>query len=229
MRYFIPLICFLVTLPGYVRGQHVDDDSVSYTPIPLPVPESITKKKFLSDSIFTNRKPVYFFSLNVGSLFGCNNCIDAAGVSTTFSAANGVAFKKLRVGVAGGFDSYLGWNAIPVSAVVSWDLWGNRNRNAFFIQLNYGHSKAWMINALHPYGFDKAKGGRMFSPQVGYRIKYHDINISLLTGIKLQRVFAYYKYPTWNWNGFEYIQGTNFSKVEENISRFMVSVSVGWK
>lgn len=228
MRNCIFLFC-IFSASLLASGQRVSDDSISYTPIPLP-DELKSGAKKEAGPIVGSRKFVYYLSFNVGSLFGCSDCSEAAGVSSSFSAVNGVTIgKKIRVGIGAGFDSYLNWSAVPVLASASWDLWGNRNSNAFFLQLNYGYSKAWMVGGMQGYGFDRAEGGRMFLPQIGYRLKYHDINLSFMTGLKLQRVASYYKYPTWNWVNGEYRQGTNLSKIEENMSRLMISVAVGWK
>src|SRR5688572_14224415 len=99
MRYFIFYTGFLVASTFVLQAQHVSDDSVSYTPIPLSEQKNSLRKTKNQDSVIGNERPVYFFSLNVGSLFGCGDCVEAAGVSSTFSAVNGVAIKKLRAGV----------------------------------------------------------------------------------------------------------------------------------
>jgi hypothetical protein len=226
MRHYSFYIGFILASTFGLQAQNVND-SVSYTPIPLPVGEKAFKEKPGMDSINGSEKPVYFFSLNVGSLFGCGDCVEAAGVSSTFSAVNGVAIKKLRAGIGLGFDSYYGWNVIPLTGMLSLDLWGTRNTNALFLQLNYGQSKVWAVDAFERYGFERAKGGRMIAPLVGYRIKYHDVNITILAGVKWQRVTSHYSYPSWNWINGEWQQGTNTTQVEENMSRLMISLSVG--
>ena len=68
----------------------------------------------------------------------------------------------------------------------------------------------------------------MFSPQAGYRVKYHDLNLSFAVGVKFQRVFSYYEYSAWTMVNGEYQQGTNNSIVRQDMSRLMITMGVGF-
>lgn len=225
MRLLFTVAVFLI--PDFLQAQHVTDDSVQYTPIPIPV----VKEKKAHDSGETSkrdRKVVYFLLLQSGALVGCSQCGDATDVSFTTSAVNGVTIaKKIQAGVGLGFDTYLGWQTLPVYTSLGYDLFGSKNGNAFFIQLNYGYSKAWRLESFRGYSFERAEGGRMFASQAGYRIKYHDLNFSFMAGVKFQRVFSYYAYPTWNLFNGEYQQGTNNTTVKQDMSRLMITMAVG--
>ncbi len=234
------IISFAIDL----SAQNLDVDSIYYTPLPRPGQLKQKRKSFhqqnSKDTIFLNSKRrdeivlgdrhFYFLSLQTGSLIGCKDCSDGKGVSSTVSFLNGVILgEKFRAGVGVGFDSYMGWQTAPAFASVSWDIFGNRNRDALFIQLNYGFSKAWRQKSFEGYGFKNAEAGRMFSPQIGYRIKYHDLKLSLAVGAKLQRVFTFYEYPTWNWVAGEYQPGKSYSTVKQDMSRLMITIAVGWR
>jgi hypothetical protein len=165
-------------------------DSVRYTPIVKPI-KSIADKAEVSASA---KKVNYFFNVQVGSLVGCNDCDN--GKDFTFSAAtvHGVSFgKKLRVGLGIGFDSYLNWQTLPLFGQASWDLIGNKNRNALFLQLAYGWAHPWFVksSAYANYltdPFSSVEGGRMINPQIGYRIKYYDLRIAFSVGYKYQSI-----------------------------------------
>ena len=215
-------------------AQDFDGDSVYYTSIPKPVVphkknRSARNEKF-KDTVFLDQKPIYFFSIQSGSLIGCNDCSKGKDVSSTLSIVNGVTIRgKIRAGIGLGFDSYVGWHTSPAFVSLSWDVIGNKNRSAFFIQLACGYSKAWRQKSYQTYAFQKAEGGRMLAPQLGYRLKYHDLNLSLAVGTKLQRVFSYYEYPTWRWVNGAYQPGTDKSTIKQDMSRLTVTMIVGWR
>ena len=223
MRKVLLVGILFLTASRLVFAQHVTDDTAYYTPIPTPSMVSKPSKD-------TTKTRFYFFSLQSGYLFGCKGCDGDKAASSTFSVVNGVKVgAKGRVGIGVGYDSYWGYQVLPVYASVSWDLFGNRNKNAFFIQMNYGQSFAWYQKSLHGYGYDQNEGGRMIAPQLGYRIKYHDINIAFLAGLKLQRVFTYFQYPTWYWVGGEYQQGYYSYTVKQDMTRVAITLSIGWR
>lgn len=231
------LLFYFTLLFSYntISAQDFDGDSIYYTPIPKPqahkLKVKLTKPFRSHDTTFVNnKKPDYFFLLQTGSLIGCHDCGAGKDITSASTFVNGITLgKKGRAGAGIGFDSFIGWHALPVFASMSWDLIGNKNRNAFFIQLNYGVAKAWRQKSNQDYGFQRAEGGRMLSPQVGYRIKYHDLRLSLSVGAKMQRVFTFYEYPTWAWVNGEYQPTTTTSTIKQNMSRLLVSMAVGWK
>jgi len=217
-----------VTLvPNFLRAQHVTDDSVQYTPIPITAVE----EKKIDDGDKTSkreRKAPYFLILQSGAMVGCSKCGDATDVSFTTSAVNGVTIaEKFHAGIGVGFDSYLGWQTLPVYASLGYDFFSSKNGNAFFIQLNYGYSKAWRLHSFRGYSFHKAEGGRMFAPQAGYKIKYHDLNLSFTVGVKFQRVFSYYDYPSWAFFNGEYVPSTNNTTIRQDMSRLIIAMAVG--
>jgi hypothetical protein len=236
MTFFTTVIAIL--LCGGLLAQDVGADSVSYTPIPKTYGRKVRKEKTPKkmDTIFLNSmktssfKKNYFFSLQSGSLIGCASCLEGADVTSTLAVVNGITIgKKLRTGIGLGFDSYEGWKTIPVFASASWDWFGSKNQNAFFVQLNYGVAKAWRQKGYASYGYLRSEGDRMLSPQIGYRFKYHDLNLSLAVGAKLQRVFSFFEYPNWAWRDDRYVPTTTSSITKQDMNRFMVTVAVGWK
>jgi hypothetical protein len=231
MRFRIGVAACLVVLLtfSFAEAQHVTDDSIQYTPIPKPVGNKKENKIQGDQAQSSERKIAYFFSLQSGTLIGCGDCADTNGVASTSAITNGVTIeKKLRAGAGLGFDSYGNWKILPVYALLGYDLVGNKNKNAFFVQLQYGFSKAWLAQSYQGYSFQKAEGGRIFAPNIGYRINHHGLNVSFAVGAKLQRVFTYYTYPTVSWVNGEYRPGTNETVVKQDMSRLMLTMAVGF-
>jgi hypothetical protein len=232
MKFGILLVMVITVLSGsyHLQAQHVTDDSAAYTPIPIPtVKEKKSKIREAVESADVNKRISYFFSLQSGTLIGCRHCGEASGVSSTSSVINGITInKKIRAGIGLGFDSYTGWKTLPAYISLGYDLLGDKNRNAFFVQFNYGLSKAWLLTAFKGYSFERSEGGRMFAPQVGYRIKYHDLNLSFSLGAKFQRVFAYYAYPTTVWFNGDYRPSTSNTTIKQDMIRLMVTMAVGF-
>jgi hypothetical protein len=231
MRFEIHLLLAVVVFLGsdFLHAQNVNDDAAQYTPIPGPL---VKEKKSAADEILEtsskDHKFAYFLFLQSGTLVGCSQCENAADVSFTTSVVNGVTIaKKFRVGVGLGFDTYSSWQALPVYASLGYDVFGNKNRNAFFIQMNYGYSKAWFLDSFPGDNLQKADGGRMFSPQIGYRLKYHNLNLSFGTGVKFQRVFSEYDTPIWTWFNGDTRPSTNRSTIRQDMTRIMIVMAVG--
>lgn len=185
------------------------------------------------DSLVSTKKFEYFFYIQSGTLVGCNEC--SKGKELTFSGATvqGVKIgKRLRVGAGLGYDSYYGWNIMPVFGSASWDLFARKN--AFFVQFNYGGSlKSWKYSQYNneEYGFQGSEGGRMINPMIGYRVRYHEVSIALMAGYKYQRIASFYEYPSYYWDPLQgQIMGepTTTTMLQE-MNRFMVSMSIGWK
>ncbi|MEQ1584830.1 MAG: hypothetical protein ABL895_03060 [Cyclobacteriaceae bacterium] len=183
------------------------------------------------DSIVGVKKFEYYFYLQSGTLIGCNECSRGKELTFTGATVHGVKIgKRLRVGAGLGYDSYYGWNTMPVFGSASWDLFAKRN--AFFVQFDYGGSlKSWKYSQYDEYGYQGSEGGRMVNPMVGYRVRYHDISLALLVGYKYQRVSSTYEYPTYYWDPLRgQIMGEpNKTTMVKEMNRFMLSMSIGWK
>lgn len=183
------------------------------------------------DSVAQNKKVEYFFYFQSGMLAGCNEC--SRGKEITFSGAtvHGIKVgKRTRVGVGLGYDSYYGWNTMPVFGSASWDLFAKKN--AFFVQFNYGGAlKTWKYSPYDEYGYQRSEGKRMVNPMVGYRIRYHDASIALMVGYKYQKITSYYEYQNYIWDPNTQTTLTEpvGSSEERSINRFMISLAVGWR
>lgn len=211
-------------------AQSYDADSVLYTPIP----KNGAKKIKLIEKEKNTKLIGYFFNVQAGSLIGCNDCGKGRDVTFSVATTHGVTVgKKLRGGLGVGFDSYANWQTLPVFASLSLDLIGNRDKNALFIQLNYGWAHPWFVrNNLYNYytsdPYHGVYGGRMVNPSIGYRLKYHDLKLSFGVGYKYQRIF-YRSDPGYcAWCDFYHTSYQNFDITQE-INRLQLMMSVGWR
>jgi hypothetical protein len=175
--------------------------------------------------------PEYFFFVQSGTLVGCNDCSKGRELSFTAATVHGIKIgKRLRLGGGLGFDSYYEWNIMPAFGSISWDIISRKN--SFFVQLNYGGSlKSWKNSPYEEYGYQGSEGGSMLNPMVGYRLRYHDLSISLIAGYKYQRVTSSFEYPYYYWDPVQgqIIGEPSTSTVIQEMNRFMLSMSIGWK
>lgn len=184
-----------------------------------------------TDSVKAIKKTEYYFYFQSGMLVGCNEC--GRGKEVTFSGAmvHGIKLnKRARLGLGIGYDSFYGYNTVPIFGSASWDLFAKKN--AFFLQLNYGAPlKTWKYTPYDEYGYVKTSSGRMINPSVGYRIRYHDASIALMLGYKFQKIKALYEYENYVWNPTtqQYLPDPIGSTVTQELNRFIVSLSIGWK
>ncbi|MFM9837709.1 MAG: hypothetical protein ACKVOQ_05550 [Cyclobacteriaceae bacterium] len=224
--YKITFLILLFTIESNSQTDF-DKDSVYYSPIPKATAEKKENNTEKREKLLS-----YFFSINSGALVGCQDCNGGSEVTFSSSTIHGATIgKKLRVGVGLGYDSYYLWQTAPLFGTVSWDLIGNKNKNALFLQFGYGGANAWR-NSVQEYGFKKVEGGKTFTTQIGYRIRYHDVRISFLIGTKYQEVTTFYEYPTYRYgfNGQPILGETPSTKsVLQELNRIQLSISIGWK
>jgi len=211
-----------------VFSQENDSDSVYHIPI-------AKTKIMLNENERPSKFIEYFFNIQTGALVGCNDC--GKGKEFTFSVATAQGMtigNKFRAGIGIGFDSYQNWQTLPIYGTVSWDLIGNKTKNALFIQMNYGWAHPWFVldGFYSNYSYDPfstVNGGRMLNPQIGYRISYYNLKLSLIAGYKFQRII--YKNPRYfypNCPACDFPQ-QSFDEVTQDMNRVQLMMSVGWK
>lgn len=220
----LSLLIFTINVSN-VFSQGNDSDSVYYTPILKSKPKSNGEAGSL-------KQFEYFFNIQTGALVGCNDC--DKGKEFTFSATTvqGVTIgNKCRAGLGIGFDSYQNWQTLPLYGMVSWDLIGNKNKNALFVQVNYGWAHPWFArDGSYSYyssdPFTAVAGGRMFNPQIGYRVSYYNLKLSIVAGYKFQSIT--YKKQYYYCPACDLLQ-QSFDEVTQDMNRVQLMMSVGWR
>jgi hypothetical protein len=208
------------------HAQNYESDSVYHTPITKHA-EAVKEVK---DSIKSTIG--YFVAVSSGSLIGCKTCNGGKQITASTSVLQGITLRdRLRVGMGVGLDSYLALQTLPVYGSVSWDVIGNKKRNAMVAQFSYGWAKPMPGKTDQEYGYTKSAGGRMVNPQIGYRVRYGDLMISLMVGQKYQRIETYFEYPSYQYlfNGKMIAGEPSRKKVRESYSRLAITLTVGWR
>ena len=236
------LMLFMSIFIGSVGAQDFDADSIYYTPIPktaaeIQLAERQQPKAVFKDTVSGEKFIQYFFNFSLGPLIGCTDCLGNKEVTFTTSTTHGITVgKKFRTGLGIGYDSYYRWNTMPLFASASWDVFGTRNTNALFVRFDVGYAVPRRKEEPWDYGGGGSttgvNGGRMLTLMVGYKIKYHDMTISMSVGGKFQNVSYYVETPSYyyTWEGI-LVEGTSPHRttVSEEMSRFMTTVAIGWK
>ncbi len=218
-------------------SSEFDGDSIYYTPIPteqLWEPEKRRNpfQEDPADSAKRSRFVDYFFNLQLGSLVGCGDCITDREVTFTASTVHGVTLgEKFRIGGGIGFDSYYGWQTMPLFGSASFDVIGTKNSGAIFVQVNYGWSVPWRKEQEWNSGTTDVEGGQMLYGMAGLRLKYHDMRISFTFGGKYQSVTSYFEVPTIYYYvyGLPYQGASSKTTVVETMRRLAFGVTIGWK
>jgi hypothetical protein len=177
----------------------------------------------------------YFFYVQTGMLVGCNDCGKTKDYTFTVATVHGVTIgKKLRAGAGLGFDTYENWQTLPLFGIVSWDLIGNKTKNALFVQMAYGWAHPWFVRdgfyasyASDP--FSGVSGGKMINPQIGYRLKYYNLKISMVVGYKFQQIT--YRKPNYYYPNCPMcdLPQLSFDEITQDMNRVQLLISVGWK
>ena len=134
---------------------------------------------YLSDA--KAQKYPYTFQADVGALIG-------KGVIPGFSAQvfNGIKIEsqKLEVGIVSGVDVYSMFSLIPLSAGIKWIPLQSKPISPF-ISFNAGYGLDWLQKDKEQTSY---KGGGVFNPSVGIRIKTTGkAKVNLSAGYKQQQ------------------------------------------
>jgi hypothetical protein len=234
MLTFRQITALVIVLAMSAQGfaQNFEGDSVQYTPIPKPGRDNsrVSLQPF-GDTVQHENLIKYYFHVNAGALTGCDNCTASNPTTFTTSTVHGVTIgRKLRAGAGLGFDSYEGWQTLPLFGEISYDLIGTRNRNALFLAVQYGWAHAWDNRVPFEPSLVGVDGGSLLGGQAGYRIKYHNIRVGLLFGLRRQFVSSDFHYPTYylNAQGILVEGSPNTVSIEREMRRVMISLQVGW-
>lgn len=227
MKWIVGILFFTLTLSS-VSGQHVEQDSVNNTT--LLIPNSKKVERSLQDSSKATWN--YFINFQTGSLIGCKSCSGGKQITFTTSIVQGVVIReRLRLGIGSGFDSYYGWQVIPLYGSLSLDLIPVQKKNAVVIQFDYGSALPKINEEFQEYGYKDVSAGRMVNTQIGYRVDYHDLKLSVMVGYKYQRLQTRYEYPT-SYQTFlgDWVAGApSRTTLSETLSRLALTVGIGWR
>lgn len=207
-------------------AQNFESDSIYYTPIERTIAKIDTEHIDMP-----HKKIHYFFNFLSGTLVGGSGINEEGMATFTFSTLHGARIgKRLSAGAGLGFDSYLGWKAMPLFGSLSYDLFGKKNK--VFVQLNYGTALVSKVITGNEYGNASHTGSRMFNPSLGYKIASGNLRLYIQAGYKMQKIDMYNVYPVYYSTSFRSIAPTpnsSYSNTDLSMNRAYFSIGFGWK
>lgn len=224
-------VTFIFTASG--QNPDFDSDSIYYTPIARTPPATVERNvSVFRDTTRKNDLVGYYFDVGMGMQVGCRDC--ATGTEFTFatSTTHGITLgRKTRVGLGVGLNTYVGWRTLPMFGSVSYDLAGTKNTHALFVQGHYGWSFAWRETLPYEVPPKEVQGGVMWAALVGYRVRYHNLRISISTGFRQQIVSSMFETETWipSETGMMARGTPSRTTVQTTMGRGVLNLAFSWK
>lgn len=186
----------------------------------------ITLSAAAADSLKTKPRIGYSFALHLGSLMGKQQATSAMGITHWFAWQR---FARTRAGVGLGWENYEGWQTVPVSFQLQYDL-SARKKNPWFFYGSVGRSWARRVPDYRPFNFGGDHGGRVYSFGLGKSIGYEKVELNFRIGQNVQRVA---------WEEISFFQPwfdtrmsdtyANRTYIEMTLRRVAVSVGLRWR
>lgn len=214
-------------------AQSYDSDSIYYTPINRTSPPALERSVgVFQDTTQKHDLTSYYFDVSMGVLAGCSDCISGTEFTFATSTTHGITLgRKTRIGAGVGFNTYVGWQSLPLFGSVSYDVLGTKNTHALFVRGQYGWSHVWHHRLPNEMPAKDVQGGVMFGAFIGYRVRYHNLRISISGGFQQQQTTSVYETETWipSDTGV-WIRGTpNRTTVETTMGRGVLNLAFSWK
>lgn len=228
----LSVACWLIPA-GKLSAQDFEADSIYYTPISKTSPVNEKGKYKVFNDTLPNTRPVrYYFDISVGTVVGCVDCPKRPEFTFTTSTTHGVTLgRKARAGLGAGFDTYAGWQTLPLFGSLSFDLFGTRNTHAVVVQLQYGWALAWYdVPDFTPSPAD-TNGGPVLATMLGYRLRYHNLFIVFTAGFKQQSTSVTYESENWTRNERgEWVLGRpNRRIIDIEFNRLSANIAFSWR
>jgi hypothetical protein len=175
------------------------------------------------DSVSHSSGVRYFLAISNGLQSGEKG----TSITTTSALVQGVTYgKRIHAGIGIGFDTYAGWQTMPLFGQLTYDLGGKKN--VVFAQVGYGWSHAWTQRA--PYTLPtNDQGGKMFSAMIGYRIPMEDVKLFIMAGYKFQSTESVYDYSPLAAVTYPYGYQGYSQRTEQNFERLVIAIGFGWR
>ncbi|HZY82384.1 MAG TPA: hypothetical protein VFE50_22820 [Cyclobacteriaceae bacterium] len=176
------------------------------------------------------RKPLrYVFSINSSMSF-CTSCTQEGSLVAMPTTIHGIQYKNLRLGGGIGYTAFGQIRMMPYFGSLTFNFFGAKVKNGFFVQWDYGTTHAWTSNNLYNNQFLKRVSGANFlQVSTGYAYHYHKLRLAAQVGyqsLKTSTVYEYAWIPYYNFIGYVPPPPANVNQ-EVEIRRFFLSLSFG--
>lgn len=185
-----------------------------------------------TDADTVARKSRYYFAVRSGMAM-CSDCEFDGPATGYLTTIHGIHLTPAtRVGLGIGLTAAGEHLLVPVFGSLSADLVGKdyKKKNRLFVEFNYGIAGSPGKSPDIEGWTERVVPQAYIQPSIGYKIKYHDLNIGIMAGIqsvRLKRVFTSSS-ESWAWGMLR--QGTpNSSELNYNVTRFTLGLSIGWR
>lgn len=233
LRYILALLLIVGIINATDAQQtNFDADSIYYTPLARTSPPTVERNvRIFRDTTQQSDVVGHYFDVSTGMVFGCSDCITGTEFTFATSTTYGITLgRKTRIGAGVGFNTYVGWQALPLFGSVSYDLAGTKNTHAVFIQGQYGWSFMWRKMLPFEIPAKEIDGGVMYAALLGYRLRYHNLRISIAGGFRQQLATSIYETETWipSDTGMMVPGSPNRTKIETSIGRGVLNLAFSW-
>lgn len=180
---------------------------------------------FSSDTLTTQTRVRYSFSLQVGSLVGKQQATAALGVTNWFTWQR---VTRARAGVGLGWENYEGWQTVPLSLQMRFDL-SKKKKNPWFVYGGFGRSWARLVPDYRPFNFERDDGGLVYAFGIGKSVRYEKMELSFQIGQNVQRVS--WEQTDWFRPWFSTLlrdSYANRTNIEMTLRRVAFTISVRW-
>ncbi len=181
------------------------------------------------DSISKLQKPHYFFSFSNGMLIGK----DARSITYTLNTVHGISFRRLKIGVGIGLDTYTSLQTLPLFGQVTYDILDFKgSKNSIYVQGSYGWSHAWRTGQESGFYSLSDSGGKMITAMLGYRLDAGKVNLYFGAGYKFQSTASRYDYfPVYSQpDDLRFAPSGGYSqKTVGEFERLVITLGVGLK
>lgn len=172
----------------------------------------------------------YVFTINSAVLL-CASCASESSSIALPTTIHGIQVKRWRLGAGIGYTSFGPIRAMPYFGSVTYNLYGKKRKNGFFVEYNYGGAHAWLASVLDRNNFLKDVEASGFSQvSLGYALHYEKLRIAAQAGFQTLKTLRRYEYG----GGYFYPLPTqdffvppNEELVEYETNRFFVAISIG--
>jgi len=182
-----------------------------------------------SDSL--KHKPLrYVFSVNSSMSF-CASCVEDGSLVAMPSTIHGIQYKNVRLGVGVGYTAFGQVRMMPYFGSLTFNLFGAKVKNGFFLQCDYGSTHAWVAPvARHDVSLKSSTATNFLQISTGYAYHYQKLRMAVQIGFHSLKTSMKYEYGGGGYNLFfaDYIAAPppNTTKDVE-LRRLFLSISFG--
>lgn len=144
----------------------------------------------------------------------------------SLSTSHGIRVERWRFLLGIGMDGYSDWLTYPMMGSVSFDLSKPGKKGGLYLLVNSGYAFADKTTPIEWTSSFSEKGGMIFNPMIGYRIRVGSVDLYFQSGYKNQKVSYSYSYDYGGWG--DNPGSSHHYKVEQDLNRLVFQIGFGF-